>query len=216
MNTPHKLSIVSSLTLGLIAVAAVGCSAPVVEDDAQSGDDALTQTAGRGPRPAENRVASLCSADEKIVFSCTRSANGQAVDGYLISICEKDGAIQFRRGNPDDTFSLNGPLVELPKEPGPAASIAAIGVASTDRGSKGTYLRLRGDEDVVAYSFARTAPSTTGEEVGETWAGAAFMSNGHLSGVLLCADTPTVDFGKAGAKPGAELDASVIPHDDSW
>lgn len=191
MNT-FKLTarfVVTSFTT-LVLAAASGCSANVDEESSAQSADAVVHT---------QKNAGWCTAGEKTLFNCVRRMGEAKLDGYFISLCAKDGALQLRHGNvnPD----VGGRRFDLPKQP-LAANKCATGKASSREGGVGRYVRVSGDGyQAYVFELGRTAPSTVGNEVGESVSGVVFEDNGYTEAVLYCSGEPLVGLSSAGVPP---------------
>lgn len=197
MNTHSLLARLSVTTLAFVALgAAAGCSASVDEEPAAESADAVTVHAQRN--------AGWCTSNERTLFNCVMGAGEQRkkVDGYFVSVCAKDGRVQLRHGNVNHDVEGQIQRFALPQQP-TAANSCATGKASSREGGVGRYLHISGDSGTQGYVFemGRTAPSTTGTEIGETVSGVAFEYQGQTERVIYCSGEPLVALTTAGVPP---------------
>lgn len=199
MNTSKLTArfVISSFAAVALA-AASGCSANVDDDASAQSADAVTVHAQRN--------AGWCAAGERTLFNCVGRPYGTRVDGYFISVCAKDGAVQLRHGNVNRDVEGQITRFALPPQP-TAINQSATGRASSTNGGAGRYLRISDDGWTLGYVFemGRTTPSDTGEEIGETVAGVSFEDGqGSTTRVLYCSGEPLVGLSPAGVPPNGK------------
>lgn len=198
MNTSKLAArfVISSFAAVALA-AASGCSANVDDDASAQSADAVTVHAQRN--------AGWCTAGERTAFNCVLRRGETKVDGYFISLCAKDGKLQLRHGNVNADVEGQIKRFALPTQP-VAANTCAAGSASSSDGGAGRYVRLSGDgSQGYVFEMGRTAPSATGEEIGETVAGVAFENGGgSTTRVLYCSGEPLVGLSSAGVPPNGK------------
>lgn len=198
MNTSKLTAriVVSSFAVVVLA-AASACSANVDEEASAQSADAVTVHGQKN--------AGWCTAGEKTVFNCIRGVESKRLDGYFISVCAKDGALQLRHGNVNRDVEGQIKRFALPVQP-VANNQCATGSASSSDGGKGRYLRISDDAtEAYVFEMGRSAPSDTGQEIGETVAGVSFEDGrGSTSRVLYCSGEPLVGLSPAGVAPNGK------------
>ena len=198
MNTSKLAArfVISSFAAVALA-AASGCSANVDDESPEQSMDAVTVHAQRN--------AGWCTAGERTLFNCVGRPYGTRVEGYFISVCAKDGAVQLRHGNVNRDVEGRITRFAGPQQPA-ALNESATGRASSTHGGAGRYLRIAGDGyQGYVFEMGRTAPSGTGQEVGETLAGVSFEDNhGYTERVVYCSGEPLVALSTAGVPPNGK------------
>ena len=198
MNTSKLAArfVISSFAAVALA-AASGCSANVDDESPEQSMDAVTVHAQRN--------AGWCTAGERTLFNCVGRPYGTRVEGYFISVCAKDGAVQLRHGNVNRDVEGQIKRFALPVQP-VANNQCATGSASSSDGGKGRYLRISDDAtEAYVFEMGRSAPSDTGQEIGETVAGVSFEDGrGSTSRVLYCSGEPLVGLSPAGVAPNGK------------
>lgn len=198
MNTSKLTArfVFSSLAVVVLA-AASGCSANVDDEASAQSADAVTVHGQKN--------AGWCTAGEKTVFNCVRGMENKRLDGYFISVCAKDGALQLRHGNVNRDAEGQIKRFALPAQP-VANNRCTTGSASSSDGGKGRYLRISDDAtEAYVFEMGRSAPSDTSQEIGETVAGVSFEDGrGSTTRVLYCSGEPIVGLSPAGVSPNGK------------